>query len=260
MPWYAGNLAVAITTRRAAAKEAPLTPDLPDIPKVEAAILEMTNAYRAENKRGAVSLNAALAKAARAYADYLAGSGTFSHTADGREPGARAKAAGYAFCSIAENLASNLDSRGFETRALARQTVEGWINSPGHRDNLLAPYVTEIGIAVVRAPDKNPKFITVQLFGRPRTLAYEFQISNASKTTVAYTLGDEHHKIEPSYAVTHTLCMPETIRFEASGSGPKSKAIDARYEATDGAVFVVEAAAGGGVKIAVEKKRRLTRQ
>lgn len=237
-----------------------MTPDLPDLPKVEAAILEMTNAYRAENSRGAVSLNAALSKAARTYAKYLANTAALSHTADGREPGERAASAGYAYCTIAENLASSLDSRGFETRALARQTVEGWINSPGHRDNLLAPHVTEIGVAVVRAPDKHPKFITVQLFGRPRALAYEFQISNASQLAVSYALGNEHHRIEPSYAVTHTLCKPETIRFETSGSGARAKAIGARYEATDGALYLVQPAAGGSVTIAVEKRRQLTRQ
>lgn len=48
------------------------TPPLPDIPQVEIAIVEMTNAFRRENKLGEVKINANLSKAARDYAAYLA--------------------------------------------------------------------------------------------------------------------------------------------------------------------------------------------
>ena len=111
---------------------------LPDLPQTEIAIVEMTNAFRKENKLGEVKPNTALAAAARAFADYLAKTGKFAHEADGREPAARAEQ-GYRYCLVAENLALNLDSRGFETRQLARDAVEGWKDSPGHRANLLAP-------------------------------------------------------------------------------------------------------------------------
>ena len=140
---------------------------LPDLPQTEIAIVEMTNAFRKESRLGEVKPNAALTAAARAFAEYLAKTGKFAHEADGRQPAQRAEAAGYRYCLVAENLAMNLDSRGFETRALARAAVEGWKNSPGHRANMLQPTVTEIGVAVARAPDKDPKFISVQLFGRP---------------------------------------------------------------------------------------------
>ena len=151
---------------------------LPDLPQTEIAIVEMTNAFRQEGRLGQVKPNAVLTAAARAFADYLAKSGKFAHEADGRKPAERAEAQGYRYCLVAENLAMNLDSRGFETKALARQAVDGWKNSPGHRANLLQPIVTEIGVAVVRAPDRDPKFISVQLFGRPASLKVEFRIEN----------------------------------------------------------------------------------
>src|SRR6185436_2512078 len=115
---------------------------LPDLPQTEIAIVEMTNAFRKENRLGALKPNAALAAAARAFAEYLAKTGKFAHEADGREPAQRAEAQGYRYCFVAENLALNLDSRGFETTKLARDVVEGWKASPGHRANLLAPQVT----------------------------------------------------------------------------------------------------------------------
>ena len=140
---------------------------LPDLPQTEMAIVELTNAFRKESRLGEVKPNAALSAAARAFAAYLAKTGKFAHEADGRQPAQRAEAAGYRYCLVAENLAMNLDSRGFETRALASAAVEGWKNSPGHRANMLQRGATEIGVAIARAPDKDPKFISVQLFGRP---------------------------------------------------------------------------------------------
>jgi len=112
---------------------------LPDLPRTELAIVEMTNAFRRESKLGEVKPNAALTAAARAFAQYLAKTGKFAHEADGRGPGERVVASGYQYCQVAENLAMNLDSRGFETRALARAVVEGWKGSPPHRANLLRP-------------------------------------------------------------------------------------------------------------------------
>ena len=139
---------------------------LPDLPQTEIAIVEMTNAFRKDNKLAALKPNAALTAAARAFADYLGKSGKFGHEADGRHPAQRAEAQGYRHCTVTENLALHLDSRGFETKQLAHDAIEGWKASPGHRANMLRPHATEIGVGVVRAPDRHPKFISVQLFGR----------------------------------------------------------------------------------------------
>ena len=67
---------------------------LPDLPQTEIAIVEMTNAFRKDNKLAALKPNAALAAAARAFADYLGKSGKFAHEADGRQPAAARRGAG----------------------------------------------------------------------------------------------------------------------------------------------------------------------
>ena len=54
---------------------------LPDLPKTEIAIIQMTNAFRREQKLGTLSSNKQLAAAARAYAAYLAKAGALSHSA-----------------------------------------------------------------------------------------------------------------------------------------------------------------------------------
>ena len=107
---------------------------LPDLPQTEVAIVELTNAFRKAGALQQVKPNPALAAAARAFAEYLARTGKFAHEADGRKPEDRAQAQGYRYCLVAENLAWNLNSRGFESAQLAREVVEGWKASPGHRE------------------------------------------------------------------------------------------------------------------------------
>jgi hypothetical protein len=226
---------------------------VPDAPTVEIAIVELTNAFRAENKLGAVKPNAALAAAARAYATYLANTGRFSHTADGRQAGERVQSTGYTWCQVGENLALHLDSRGFESRVLAKKSVEGWINSPHHRENMLAPHVTEIGVGVARAPGNEPKYISVQLFARPRSLQYEFQVSNTSQESVAYSFSGETHEVMPSFAVTHTACSPGVLSFYKVGA----KAVSLRYEAADGVVFTLKPDKALGVRVDVSPRQKV---
>ena len=92
----------------------------PDIPKVEIAIVEMTNAIRREQKLAAVKTNPQLINAARAYAKFLASKDLFSHSADGRQPAARAADAGYQYCE-------DISPRTWPGTA----TATGWDPRPG---------------------------------------------------------------------------------------------------------------------------------
>jgi hypothetical protein len=219
----------------------------PDLPQTEIAIVEMTNAFRKENRLGNLKPNVALEAAARAFARYLAKTGTFAHEADGREPQVRAEAQGYRHCLVAENLAMNLDSRGFESRQLAREAVEGWKASPGHRANMLQAGVTDIGVGVVRAPDQDPKFISVQLLGRPESLRIRFSVVNRAGATVRYRVGGKSHTLPVRAIVTHTLCDQGPLTFEEAGPG-------ARFELHDGDRFTARAGAGGSIEVERERK------
>ncbi len=234
-----------------------MTPTLPDVPAVETQIIAMTNTFRAENKLGSVKANAALTAVARAYATYIAKNGKLSHTADGRQASERISSGGYDWCEIGENLASFLDSRGFTSLDLAKSSVEGWINSPGHRKNLVAEHVTEIGVGVAQAAGDKPKFIAVQLFARPKSLEYEFQISNTSNVAVSYSFGGETQTIEPHYANTHTSCIPSALTFDSAGKGAGTKTLSGRYEAADGVVYVLKPDKALGVKINIEKRQKV---
>jgi len=228
----------------------------PDIPQVETAVVEMTNTFRRENQLSAVTINPKLSAAARAYAALLAKTKQFSHTAGGTDAGKRIEATGYSYCAYSENLAMAADSRGFESRPLASSAVTGWINSPGHRANMLEAHVSEIGIGVAKVPDKLPKYVTVQVFGQPASSAVEFQISNTLKDTVHYSFGGKSHSVEPHFAITHTSCTAGPIVFDKVGSAPP-KAAKARFEATDGTVYVLKPDRSAGLKVAIEKRRKI---
>ena len=182
---------------------------VPDLPQVEQHIVEITNKARQEQKLPPLKVNAILAKAARAYAERVARSGIFSHSADGRTPAQRAESAGYKHCDIAENLAMDQEQQRFDTGALALQAIAGWMNSPPHRANIMRASVTEIGVGVARAPGPKPKFISVELFGRPASeYSFTFMI-NPSNAGVSYSFGGEDPGAEAGNSVAVlTACSP----------------------------------------------------
>lgn len=220
---------------------------LPDLPQTEVAIVEMTNAFRKASALQEVKPNPVLAAAARAFAEYLARTGKFAHEADGRKPEDRAQAQGYRYCLVAENLAWNLNSRGFESAQLAREVVDGWKASPGHRQNLLLRGATDIGVAVVQVPDKNPKFLSVQLFGRPESLKVTFSIQNQSGKAAHYTLGTETEMLQPREIVTHTDCDSRPLSVDKA-----DKAL--RFNPRDGDRFVIRPGAGRSIDVTVDRK------
>jgi hypothetical protein len=220
----------------------------PDLPQTEIAIVEMTNAFRKASALQEVKPNPVLAAAARAFAEYLAKSGKFGHEADGRAPDKRAEAGGYQACMVAENLAWNADSRGFQTRQLAGEILEGWKDSPPHRENLLLPEATEIGVAIVPAPYKIQKFVTVQLFGRPRSEQIRFTIRNTTRMPIRYSVGREMETLDASTSVDYGVCDLEPVTFERKIGAP------IRFTPRNGDRFVVRAGDGPAFEVDVVAK------
>jgi Cysteine-rich secretory protein family len=225
-------------------------PIAPDIPAAEVAIVEMTNAFRKGNKLAAVERNPQLDAAAQAYAKVLAArrKDALSHTIDGTTPAARARAAGYQYCQIAENLALAYDSKGFTSAEYARRTLRGWQESPGHRRNLLMPNVTETGIAVARTSPNDPRYIAVQLFGRPMALKYSFKVANKTTGAVDYTFAGDAHEVQPRQIITHTSCDPGDVDFKLDTGNAAG-----RYVARDGVVYTLRPREGGGVQVDVSR-------
>ena len=223
-----------------------LTPRLPAEIEVEAQILAGANAFRHENGLRGLTPNNVLAGEARAYAAYLARTGAFSHTADGRDPAGRAQAAGYAYCEVAENLA-RIEENGTRVADLTGMFMSGWERSPGHRHNLLDPQVIETGVGVARPPGRPDAYVAVQVFGRPLAERYAFRVANRSDRTIAYDVDGRQERLEPSTTVTYTVCDPTVVTF---GGGLGS------FHARAGALYVLRPDANGRISVAVAGDER----
>ena len=227
----------------------------PDLPQVERAIVEFTNQFRRQAELGALRRNRTLDQAARAFARYLARTGKFSHTADGRRPADRTLATGYRHCRVLENLALNVDSRGFRSPSLAKGAVDGWKKSPPHRKAMLDRYVTEIGVGVAKSQDAH-RYLSVQLFGRPRELQYHFTIRNTSRQTIRYAHGSGKHILTARTEVRHTACNPaQLILSGVSAAGRPRGRREAVFQTRDGDIFIVHARPAG--ELVVEHRPRI---
>ncbi|OEJ62174.1 RNA polymerase [Streptomyces agglomeratus] len=102
-------------------------------------VTALVNTERAENGCGPVSQNSRLDTAAARHSADMAARDFFDHTnPDGAGPGERITAAGYGWSTYGENIA-----RGQQTPA---EVMESWMNSSGHRANILNCSFKEIGI------------------------------------------------------------------------------------------------------------------
>ena len=108
--------------------------------------------------------DAKLIRAAQSFADFLARTDRFDHDADGRTPMKRATAAGYKWCRVAENIAYEFSSRGFESEVLAKAFVRDWMESKGHRRNLLDARLRDTGVGIAQSA-KTRRWYAVQVFG-----------------------------------------------------------------------------------------------
>ncbi|HEY8482177.1 MAG TPA: CAP domain-containing protein [Spirillospora sp.] len=110
----------------------------------EAAVVSLTNAERAKAGCGPLRVDQRLVTAARRHSADMAAHNYFSHTSrNGDSPWDRMAAAGYHDAG-AENIA-----KGYATAAAV---VRGWMNSPGHRANILNCSLRAIGVGRADGP------------------------------------------------------------------------------------------------------------
>ncbi len=162
-----------------------------------------------------------LSSAARYFADFMARTGKFSHSADGTEPATRAKRFGYEYCTVSENIAYVYSSVGTDTAELARRLVEGWQNSPGHRANMLNSNVTETAVAIAHSP-RTDYYYAVQLFGKPKSQMVEFKVSNRTNVDVEYMLDGQTYQLPTHTASMHQVCKRPVFEFRGKTLQPVS--------------------------------------
>lgn len=130
-------------------------------------ILTLVNQNRAANGLAPLTFNPVLTFAAKLQSDQMAQQSmaqglyeAMNHTLLGvalPTMSSRSNYAGYEYTYLGENIAFGY--------AGAAEVMNGWMNSTGHRANILDPNYTEIGIAVKANPEGVPYY--TQVFGKP---------------------------------------------------------------------------------------------
>ena len=146
------------------------TPPTPEsIPPVRSAygatesqIFDLINRERRRRGLKALVFNEQLDRMAKIQAQNMAHFQRMAHVLpESKLPtlGDRARFVGYPFNRLAENVALGYPS--------AESVVEGWMNSRGHRENILNGAVAETGIGIMKSRDGGIYFC--QVFGRQMT-------------------------------------------------------------------------------------------
>lgn len=108
-------------------------------------LLSGTNAARGANGLGGLTLDSQLNSAAQMKAEHMAAQNYWAHVApDGTQPWYFFDQAGYKYIRAGENLAY-----GFST---SQGAIDGWMNSPTHRDNMLGNY-NDVGFGIANVAD-----------------------------------------------------------------------------------------------------------
>jgi uncharacterized protein YkwD len=129
----------------------------------DASLLEETNKRRALEGLQPLTLNTKLDAAAQTKAQDMKNRNYWSHvTPDGKEPWDFVTNQQYSYKKAAENLAFGFVS--------SNSTLNGWMNSAGHRANVMDPDLKEVGFGMVNASNyqgKGEETIIVALYGTP---------------------------------------------------------------------------------------------
>jgi uncharacterized protein YkwD len=136
------------------------TTGLRDPGAVREEMLTRVNAVRKKAGLKPLRLNSDLEKAAQRHAEDMLARGYFAHESpSGTTVRERARKAGYAWNAIGENIAFGQTS--------VQEVIETWMDSPGHRKNILSRNFSELGVGLALGKGRDGKYqiLWVQNFG-----------------------------------------------------------------------------------------------
>lgn len=125
----------------------------PNVNQLATEIAAGLNESRRANGEAPLRFNRQLGQAAMVHACDMLANNFFDHRgSDGSNSQARVQSTGYNDCIVAENIAWGYPR--------SEQIVNGWLNSPGHRRNMLHPRIEEFGVGITQGP-KGPYWVLV---------------------------------------------------------------------------------------------------
>lgn len=157
--------------------------EAPNPTLTQAGTIKWTNINRQNNGLPALRENSKLDEAAMNKAKDIFDKQYFEHISPtGKGPQDLAADVGYDYIAIGENLALG-------NFANDQELLDGWMNSPGHRENILRKGYKELGVAVLKGQyEGKSTWVAVQEFGTPLSDCAPVD-SNLKKTIDSDTAG-----------------------------------------------------------------------
>ncbi|QZY54507.1 SafA/ExsA family spore coat assembly protein [Crassaminicella profunda] len=133
-------------------------PNIQDIKTLENQVIKLVNIERSKKGLPALKSNWQLSRCARYKSQDMINKNYFSHQSPTYgSPFKMMESFGLKFSSAGENIA-----KGQRT---PKEVMNSWMNSPGHRSNILSSSFSEIGVGL--AKDKYGRCYWTQMFMRP---------------------------------------------------------------------------------------------
>ena len=120
---------------------------------METEVIVLTNQKRGTFNLAPLGCNTIGNRVARSYSEYMCRTNCLNHTCGGTSPGDRLRSGGYSWSSYAENIAYGQRD--------AATVMQAWMNSQGHRRNILKTSVIEMGVGHYICDDGTPYWTMV---------------------------------------------------------------------------------------------------
>lgn len=166
-------------------------------------LIDLSNERRAEAKVPALTVNPLLRQAAQMKANDMVAKGYFAHVSpEGIDPWYWMNTVGYSYWFAGENLAVNFND--------SDDVVEAWMESLGHRKNMLDTRFTEIGIATAEGiyNGRRATFV-VQMFGRPLPAVAETKAAGSTEEVVSTPAAPPKEEPAPVQVAEETFTETE---------------------------------------------------
>ena len=191
-------------------------------------VIELTNQKRNDAGVGNLVYNPLLSSAARAKGEHMLTQDYWAHVApDGTQPWKFFTDVGYVYRYAGENLARDFSD--------PTSTVDAWMASPSHKENLLSAKYKDIGVAVVEGDLGGVETtLVVQLFGSP-------YIDSTPSVPIASADIQGTLAPTPSPQPTETLIPTPTLQVVTAPSGDisvKPKILISPFSSTKGMSLV----------------------
>ncbi len=160
----------------------------PGVPDIEQDILQATNDIRVKHGLGTVIWDEKLSVAARQHTKEMVEEDYFEHTSPHEEwksPSQRAYLSGHLNSHVGENILFIKNPRQRTASEYAKEFLRLWMNSPGHRENILTKDWTMLGVGVYK---KDNHIYAGQLFGEDWAEVKSATLQEANGMILTYRL------------------------------------------------------------------------